>query len=268
MKVIYTAEPVDGRGPEQPRIARERLVAVIEECLIQHQLVKSYTLVGSREFNFPFRQPNPLTMNGFFGKNPDYNLVAHEVKELYEQPQKVEAELTAKLKIDLETATDQQVLEMVEKFHYTPEGTKKSYDEALATVCELWKPYEQIRSVIETEEFSGERSDLLRALAIINDCHVQGLLKNLRETKSLLKAGEEGKREVKDKILFLYHDWSRKNLAPLYNACGDASFHGQGFWLARLLPSPEPQVSRDLYQAKTAEEFLTSRKMPFQVVQI
>ena len=266
MKVIYTAEQVDGRGPEHPRIAKEKLVAVIEECLIQHQLVKSYTLVGSGEFNFPFKQPNPLTMNGFFGKNPDYNLVALEVKELYRHPNQEEADFKAKLIGDIEAATDQNILEMVEKFHHTHEGTKTRYDQALAKVRELWKPYEQMRSSIESKEFSGERSDLLRALAIVNDCHVQGLLENLQQTQDLLKAGEKGK--VKEKILFLYHDWSKKNLAPLYNACGDASFYGQGFWLARLIPSPEPKAYHEPHEAKTAEECLTARKKPFQVVQI
>lgn len=270
MKVIYTAEPISGVWPEHSRMARGNLVALIEESLVPKGLVTSYGITNSHEFPFPFDPPNPMKMNGFFGSSPDYNEVAREITELFDQPRRERAEFTAKLRADLETATAEQVVEMLEKFHYTAEGTRARYDEAVAKVHELWKPYDEMRVDIEAPDFNRTRQDLVRALATIDNCQVQALVTQFRETQEQLKSGKRD--EAVNQVLLNYSDWERKHLAPLYHACGDAKFYGQGFWMARLVV-PEGEVARDLNGnrnegSKTAEEMLKWKEKPFQVVQV
>ena len=231
-------------------------------------LVTSYTITDDRAFPFPFKMPNAMSMNGFFGENPDYNQVAKELKELFEKPQREYAEFEAKLKSDLEIATDDQILGMVEKFHYTPQGTRERHSEAVAKVGELWKPYSEISDSLSNPEYNHERGELVRALSTLDDCHVRGLLENISRTQTLLK---EGKRdEAKERVLSNYSDWRRKNLAYLHNACGDAKFYGAGFSLARLV-APDGEVEVDKYKfgeraPKTAEKALDNMRMPYQVI--
>ncbi len=273
MKTIYTAEPIEGivefaHPPVQTRLAREKLKAIIEESLMPMGLVTSYTITEDRAFPFPFEMPNAMSMNGFFGENPDYNQVAQELKELFEQPQREYAEFEAKLKSDLETATDDQILEMVEIFHYTPQGTRERHTEAVAKVRELWKPYDKMSANVEAQDYNRQRSDLVGALATLDDCHVQGLLRNVRKTEELLKAGKRD--EAVEQVMHNYSDWRRKNLAHLHNACGDAKFYGAGFSLARLV-APDGEVEVDKYKfgeraPKTAEKALDNMRMPYQVI--
>ncbi len=274
MKIVYTAEPIEGivesaHPPIKTRVAKEKLKAVIEEVLIPMSLVESYTITDDREFSFPFEMPNAIMLDGFFGDKPDYNLVAKELKELFEQPRREYVEFEAKLKTDLETATDQQILEMVERFHYTPEETKKQYFEALSKVRELWKPYEQVKADIEAPEYNGKRGELVESLAILNNCHVQGLLQDIRRTQELLETGKrnEAVEEVKSK----YSNWRRENLAHLYNTCGDAKFYGAGFWIARMLaPMGEVEVKNKFgqYAPRTVEKALDNMRMPHQTIQL
>lgn len=275
MKVVYTAEPVEGivelaHPPVETRLAREKLKAIIEESLMPMGLVASYTIADDRAFPFPFKMPNVMVMNDFFGDKPDYNLVARELKELFGQPRREYAEFETKLKADLETATGQQILEMIERFNYTPKGTKKRHAEAVDKVRKLWKPYEILRSNIEAQEYNGQRSDLIEALATLNDCHIQGLLRDIRKTEELLKSGKRD--EAVEQVLDKYFNWRRENLARLYNVCGDANFYGAGFSIARLV-APEGDVEVDRYQfgegaPKTAEKALENMKMPYQVIKL
>jgi len=269
MKTIYTAQPIEGivefaHPPVQTRIARETLKAIVEESIIPSGLVESYTIAGDREFPFPFDQPNVMNMNGFFGENPDYNAVAREVKELFEQPQREYAEFEAQLKKDLESATDEQVLAMVERFHYTPQDTTKRHSEAVAKVRELWKPYEEISADIESTDYNGTRGDLVSTLTTLNDCHVQELLGDISKTQELLQSGKRD--EAVELVMSNYSDWRRKNLAQLHNACGDAKFYGAGFWMARLIV-PDGEVEVDSRNAlRTAEKALDNLRMPYQVI--
>ena len=273
MGTIYTAEPIEGiveftHPPIQTRLAREKLKAIIEESLMPMGLITSYTIADDKDFPFPFKMPNVMSMNGFFGENPDYNRIVKEVKELFEQPQREYTEFEAKLKSDLETATDNQILGMVERFHYTPQGTRKRYDEAVGKVRELWKPYDEMSANVEAQDYNGKRSDLVTALATLDDCHVQGLLRDIRTTEELLKAGKRD--EAVKQVMHNYSDWRRKNLAHLHNACGDAKFYGAGFSLARLVVS-DGEVEVDKYKfgeraPKTAEKALENRRMPYQVI--
>lgn len=274
MKIIYTAEPIEGivefaHPPVETRIARERLIAIIEESLIPMGLVGSYTIAEDKLFPFPFEMPNIMALDGFFGENPDYNQVAQELKKLFEEPKREYAEFEINLKASLETATDEQILEMVEKFHYTPKGIKERHIEAVAEVRELWKPYGQISADIETIDYNGKRSDLVRALSILDDCHIRGLLENIRRTEILLKKGERDK--AIEKVMSNYFDWRRKNLAYLYNTCGDAKFYGAGFWIARLT-APDSEVDVDKYKfgenaPRTIEKVLDNIRKPYQVIQ-
>lgn len=260
MKILYTAQPIEGMV-ESPhptvatRVAREKLEATIQEYLVRTGLVKSYTIADDDKFPFPFDMPNIMKMNGFFGKKPDYNLVEKEVKKLFESPKKELEEFEAKLKHDLEIASDEKIVEMVERFHYTPQGTKGKHADALAKVKKLWKPYKKMKKEVETPDYSGKRKELLEALEVLDDCHVRSLLGDISKTEKLLKAGKRD--EAKKEVLSNYQNWERSNLVRLYNVCGDARFYGGGFWIARLVvPDGEAKV----------EEVLETIEMPYQVV--
>lgn len=270
MRIVYTAKPIegiveDGPRPVTSRIAKETLKAVIEEYLIRQKYVTSYTITDNKHFNFPFEMPNMLHVRDFFQMG-DYNTIAKEINELFEQPKREYAEFEAKLKADLETATNEQMLALVEKFHWTPKGTKQRYFEAKEKIRGLWKPIEQCSGDLFSTDYSHYRAELSQYLGIVNDCHVQSLVDRMNKVDNLLCLGQRDK--AIEEIDSLYRDWRRKNLAPLENCCGDSSFYGAGFWLARLVcPDGEVKVENYGYTApKTAEEALKAMKMPYQAV--
>ncbi|MBI2582525.1 hypothetical protein HYV87_05355 [Candidatus Woesearchaeota archaeon] len=277
MKIVYTVMPIDGiveaaHPPIPTRVAREKLKAVIEECFMRNALVNSYAIADDREFPFPFDAPNPLKMPDFFGENPDYNKIARELSELFEQPRREYVEFEAKLSTDLEKATDEEIVAMIERFHYTPEGTKAKHGEAVTSIRTIWKAYfgaeDTLRQDIEAQGYNRTRKELIDALTILDDCHVNGLLRNLQEAEVLLKSGK--RNEAKEMVVRHYSDWRRKNLAPLRNACGDAKFYGGGFWIARMVaPTGENTESwKNQSRFTKVEEALESWKMPFQVIQL
>jgi hypothetical protein len=275
MKIVYTVEPIEGivenaHPPFQTRMAKEKLKAIIEEKLIPMGLVESYTIADDREFPFPFGMPNIMHMNGFFGKKPNYNKINKEVKELFNQPKKEFKEFGKKLKSDLEKATDEEILGMVERFHYTPDGTKKKHAEAVAKVKELWKPYDKISNSLGSIDYNHERQELVNALKILDDCHVYGLLRDIQDAEKLLKAGERD--EAVKEVVRHYEDWARKNLAHLYNECGDAQFYGAGFFLARMIAHDKEddgeQTNSVFPQPKKVEEVLERMDMPYQVIRV
>ena len=274
MKIVYTAEPIEGivenaHPPFQTRMAREKLKAIIEEYLIPRGLVTSYTIADDKEFPFPFSMPNILKMNGFFGENPNYNKIKEEVIELFNQPKREFKECEKKLKSDLEKATDEELLGMVERFHYTPQGTKKKHEDAVAKVKELWKPYDKISKSLASIDYNHERRQLLEALTTLDDCHVYGLLDNIKDAEKLLKAGKRD--EAVKEIVRHYEDWKRKNLGHLYNECGDAQFYGAGFFLARLVAHDkvDEELTNSVFpQPKKVEEVLDRMEMPYQVIRV
>ena len=261
-KIIYTAQPIKG-GIVEKRVAKEKLRAIVEEILIKEGLVESYSITDNKQFSFPFTMPNIMNLNDFFGKKIDYNLVVKEVSELFEQPKKELAQFEADLEKELEKANDEQILSMVERFHYTSSGTKERYIEALETIKKLWKPYEKISSIFKSIDFNGIRKDLSNALATLDDCHVLSLMKHLKETQGLLQEGK--RKEAKEEVRHRYSDWSRKNIARLYNVCGDEIFYGEGFWMARLV-APEKIGEKNDPQARTIEFVLNRLEKPFQIV--
>ncbi|HLD79339.1 MAG TPA: hypothetical protein VJA18_02170 [Candidatus Nanoarchaeia archaeon] len=277
MKIVYTVMPIEGiveaaHPPVATRIAKEKLKAIIEEHFMCNALVNSYAIADDREFPFPFDAPNPLKMSGFFGENPDYNKIARELTELFEQPKREYADFQAKLSADLEKATDEEIVAMIERFHYTPDGTKARHNEAVTNIRNLWGSHfgadDALRQDIEAQGYNKTRKDLIDALAILDDCHVYGLLRNLQEAEVLLKSGKKDK--AKEMVVRHYSNWRRKNLAPLYNACGDAKFYGGGFWIARMVaPTGENTESwKNQSRFTKVEEALDSWKMPFQVIQL
>lgn len=265
MRTVYTMEEVGGRWREHPRIAKETLKARIEEGIIPLELATSYTIASDTEFPFPFNKPNIMEMNGFFGEDLDYNLIARELSELYEQPEREIAESQAKLEAELETASDDRILEMVEEYHYAPKGTKERYTGALAKVEELWKPFDEIRKDLVAPDYSRVRDNLSRSLAILDNTGAQSLLEELKETQESLKSGKRD--EAVEKVKLHYSDWKRKNTAPFYHACGNARFYGQGFWIARLVV-PEEEVDSFMSDFKRAEEVLASGNNPFHAIEI
>ena len=254
--------------PVETRVAREHLRAVIEDLLIPSKTVLSYSISDDREFPFPFEKPNALQMNGFFGESPDYNLVVKEIDELFNQPKRELEEDRLKLESKLEKASDEEILQIFEDYYYTSKGVRQEYEKALQSIKSLWQPYGQIKEELEKEEHSSKRKELIDNLIKIDDCHTQGLLTGLRNTKKLL--GDGKRKEAKERVISNYSDWRRKNLAPLYNYCGDAKFYGAGFFIARLVCA-EGEVETFQYGRKfklTAEEALKNLNKKYQVVNI
>ncbi|MEI7718410.1 MAG: hypothetical protein WCI72_00965 [archaeon] len=154
---------------------------------------------------------------------------------------------------------------MVEKFHYAPSKTLERRTEAIKTLERLWKPYSELAESFTSPHYNHERGEIARAISVIDDCHVRSLVESLDKAQKLL---QEGKRDdAKEQVVCHYNDWRRKNLAHLYNACGDASFYGAGFWIARLV-APDKEVRDSRGSIKTAEQMLDEMGMPYQVVNI
>lgn len=86
MKFVYTAKEITGRWPEHPRIARETLIAVIEDGLIPNGLVDSYNITDSEHFPFPHRFPffSDLPPD-FFKEHVGIYTKIKELKDLYQQ---------------------------------------------------------------------------------------------------------------------------------------------------------------------------------------
>ena len=247
--IVEAAHP-----PVATRIVRETLKAVIEENFMRNALVNSYAIADDKEFPFPFDAPNPLKIPNFFGENPDYNRIARELVELFEQPRREYTEFGAKLNADLEKATDEEIVAMVERFYHTPDGSKAKHSEAVTNVRNLWGSYDIMKQDIEAQGYNRTRQDLVKALAILDDCYIYGLLRELQQTEVLLKSGK--REQAKEGVQSQYRNWRRKNLAPLLNACGDAKFYGAGFWIARMVA----------HQNGTIEKALQTSGMPYQVI--
>ncbi len=275
MKIIYTAQPIGGvikelniNNPVQKRIAKETLISIIEEELIRHNLAVSYTIADNMEFPFPLKIPDIIKLGeaNFFGNNPDYNLVAKEIKELYEQPGRLLSLSEKKLMVELENATDKQLLEILGRYHFSyNQRLKEKYFKAIDDVKESWQPYEQVGKAIEYLGYNGFRSHLVDSLNILNDPSNLTFLKDLNEVEQLLNSGERSK--AIDKILFFYDCWKKKNLAPLYHACGDEISYGAGFFIARMVVSNYFINDSDL-EPMTIRNTLNSLRKPYQVIDL
>jgi hypothetical protein len=274
-KIIYTLEAIDGIveyafPPVKTRVAKETLAAIIEEKLIKRGYASSYSMTNSEEFPFPFDKPNIMALNGFFGQNPDFNLIAREVNILFEQPRSEISAAETQLLADLEAADNDQLVAMVEKYHWEREGTRNGYEEALKKFNTLWGDFNKLGENIRKVGFSSPRSDLLRVLNVLDNCQVLSLIEEIQKAKKSL--GEEKRDEVVEQIKLLFSNWRRKNLAKLYNACGDAKFYGAGYWIARIIAvEGEVEVpARHTFDNphKTAEAVLISIGMPCQVIEL
>ena len=91
-------------------------------------------------------------------------------------------------------------------------------------------------------------------------------MENISDVRHLLNCGKRD--EAIARVKSNYSDWRRKNLAKLYNQCGDAKFYGAGFWIARLV-APDCEVENSLigdYVPRRVEQILDKLKMPYQVI--
>lgn len=274
MKVIYTMEPFTADNwisniNVKKRVSKERIKSIIEESMIKDNLVDSYTLTNSEKFPFPWEKPNPLSFDDFFGENPDLNLVAREINELYERPERELSEHKAMVESELETATKLEIWEKFVKFHYASEyiEVKKSLG-APKKLEELWGPYEQISKELITIEFNYRRTQLIDQLKFLDDCHARGFFREKREMEDLLGAGKFD--EAKQRVMRTYENWAENNLAKLYHQCFKEIGYAEGYWMARFVVPPEgPKVSRDLHDSiNTSEKMLGFFKRPFQVVSL
>lgn len=274
-KIIYTLQEVEGIveyrfPPVETRVAKETLAAIIEELLIKPGYASSYSMTNSGEFSFPFDKPNITALNGFFGPSPDYNLIAKEMDALFELPKKELEVADVQLLADLKAADNDQLLAMVEKYHYEPEGTKEKYAEALEKLDKLQADFGSIVNSVRTMETSLQWSDLLHTLKVLDDCHARALVKEIQGARQKL---DEGKRdEVLERIQQMYSSWRRQNLAKFYHACGNAIFYGAGSWVARIIAVEGEVEVRPRHMLdnphKTAELVLMSMGMPCQVIEL
>lgn len=279
MRIVYIAQEISGlveyrHPPVETRVAKEKLKAFIEEALIPVELVTSYSIADDDAFPYPSEKPNILKMDGFFGLFPNYSAIVRELDELYAQPEREYAEFEAKLEDEMNAATDDQMLDLVEKYHYMGSGSRKRYEEALEFARLNLKPYEELKESLENTDHNYTRGELARSIATLDDCHIRSVIKQIRRYEAALKSGN--KEEVKKIIKLNYSGWRRKNLARLHNYCDNAKNYGAGFWIARLEApdgEAEPLDVRYRNAPKTVEEFLdklkhSSQEVPYQVVKI
>lgn len=274
MKVVYTFESIQGmvehrHPPVETRVAKEKIRALIEDVFIKLGLVESYSITSDEEFPFPFDMPNVMKLDGFFGVNPDYNLVAKEVGKLFEDPKKELKEAEESIEQQLKNASDEEIIKMFKKYHYISSSSdfEERYAEAKKQAKKLLKPYEDISSNLEDLNSNTKREDLVRALNVLNSWQVLSFMKDLNEVNEILRDGKG--EEVKEKVMFNYYQWTRKNLAKFYHECGDARFYGAGFWIARLIPTNGRESSGYYdYRPNTLEEALNNMEKPYQIVEV
>lgn len=273
-KIIYTLQAVEGAEFPSPsvraRVAKETLIAIVEECLIKPGYATSYSLTNSGEFPFPFKKPNIMSLNGFFGPNPDYNLIAREIEELFEQPRKELSEAEVSLEAELQIATSKQLLVMVEKYKDRREGSKQEYEEALHDFDEIWVDLGKLGDDIRVVGTSSPRGKLLRVLNVLESCDIRYLIQEIRSAQRML---DEGKRpDLVKRIKELSSSWRRQNLAKFFHSCGDAKFYGAGSWIARIIAVEGEVEVRPRHMLdnphKTAEMVLRSMEMPCQVIEL
>ncbi len=290
MKIVYTAEPIQeehhgGHVAIQGRVAKVKLEALIQESLRPMGLVTSYSIAEDDEFPFPEEMPNIFELKDFFGENPDYNLVKKELEDLYKgkHSKRKHAEFMARLNVDLETATDEQMLEMVKKRHYRSKQRPYAdcagdYDWAVEKLRTLWKPYDELGKSFEKPEYNEDREIIEAALKSLNNEAAQRLVSDVAVIRTLLSEGKRDK--AKKRIKKDFSDWKRKRLDGLADACGNEMAYNDGFWIARLVtPESELKVremdfSADCYlfgrteRPRTLEEALDILNMPYQAVQL
>lgn len=241
MDVIYTVVPIGGlvehaHPPVATRVARERLVAIMEETFLHHRYITSYTVIGDREFPYPFETPDILKTQSFF-QTDDLNAIKRELGYLYTESKREHQETVQRVADSAPTATDEEILGFHEQYHYTTQRQREDYLEAQKTLKEKWRPWEEVERDLLDEEYSGLRTDLARALTRADDCHVRAYFRDLEKLKQMLAAGEreEAARRVKSSA----HDWCRKHTSHFENCCGDEKFYGAGYWLARMVLNSE-----------------------------
>jgi hypothetical protein len=241
MDVIYTVVPIGGmvehsHPPVATRVARERLAAIMEETFLHHRYITSYTVIGDREFPYPFEVPDILKTQAFFATE-DLNAIKRELAYLYTESVREKWEAYLAASEAAKTASDEEMLALYDKYHYTDARQRRYYSEALETVEKQWGAWEEVKSDIMGSGYNGRRSDLTRALAHLDDCLARAFFDDREKFEALLAAGQRD--EAAKRIESLAHDWCRKHVSKFENCCGDEKFYGAGYWLARMVLNPE-----------------------------
>lgn len=264
MKIVYIAQPIRdilevGELEIRERVAKEALKAIIEESLMSKGLVESYTVIHSDAFPFPGVQPDILSLDGFFGEDPDLNFVAWEIRELYKQPEREISKSDSKFKSRLKKATDRGKLGMFDEYYYTSFDLRRKYPEAVDNIEGLWRTYEEAAGDLKTTGFSRWRNDLTECLNLLDDCHARGYFEERKKLEDFLETGRI--QEANTIVLSAYQDWSLSNLAQLYYECMYHRDLARGYFMARLV------VAGEQSELQKVEKELNRKQMPYQIIE-
>lgn len=252
------------------RFAKELFEIFIKD--LQKGCVQSYDLFDNADFPFPDKKPRVKKPKSVKSKD----LWTLELHQLYTDPKKKLKEFKSKLEADLKGANDDQILEMVERFHYISSyPVWKDYQEELATVRKLWKPCEEIIADIESFDITSTHVNLARALNTIDNQHIRNLRRQLQKARELLSKGK--RKEVVKMVKDRADNWmyEKYNLVPFYNTCRLAQTYHKDLWIARIV-SGEGKIeythSPDKNDPKTHEEALENSVrnlgFPYQIVEV
>ena len=259
MSAIYTVVPVGGivesaHPPVASRVARERLVAIMQEVFLKHHLIASFTVLSNREFRYPGDTPDILKpeIRAFFpersldqiGAELEY-LYVHSVDEKRMEMQSVSTQLLG--------ATHDEVIALYSKYHYIHGRDREYFESSVAILEKNWGDWETIKDDLLSLEYNHRAHELERALKN----RVSGITDVYFRDLEILKAqlAEKNDTEAHKRVLSLVHDWCRKHVSKFENVCGDEQFYGAGYYVARMLTTDEPhysQVFKDIYDALNA----------------
>jgi len=246
MKAVYIYQEIEGiveyahpkLQTEIAKLTLENFIDSIKENYDFGKVLVYHGILSDNEFPHPFDCLNIREYRDFFKNSKDavvdLNMVEKEVHALSQQfKDELKFHKDNVFLPELEKMNDIEDCEaLTKKYHYKTPNTPEEIQESVKKAKEL------ISSINEEKDFyfgryGGSRSQLINCLEIIDDCHNRSLIKEIERNRDLFKKGKID--EIKERINSCYDDWIRKNVASLYQKCGDAEFYGAGFWIARLV---------------------------------
>ena len=222
--------------------------AVIEEGIMDYDVASGYTIISSKNICFPFRKQKMRDdLVGFIVGYQSMGECQKELDLLCSQPRQeidnYKNALSDQIKIASSGMKYEHLAELFIKHHWSEEG---------------------VRNYV-LENFQEKGRDWLN-----NEVHrkAQPLVDQL--SSYVKNFNEERMKEMVNMIEHNFNDWQRKNLAQFYHKCSNASFYGDGYWMARIIVPDGMKPNRKMYftDNNKAEDVLEHFNLPFQVLEI
>ncbi|MBS1722776.1 MAG: hypothetical protein JSS66_07290 [Armatimonadetes bacterium] len=272
MTVVYTMVPIEGiveagHRPVPMAVAKAKLETIITSDLLPRRVITSYTLIEDRQFKYPSDTPDLLKTTWFFD-GLDLNTIKTELEYLYRESVREHQETVAETTKACKTASDEELLELYGKYHYSTARQREDYTQALKNLEDNWDTWDKVKDDLLGSGYARRRYEISRALKDIESIYGRCFFEDINKLKEYLTVIDIGRDEVVSRVISMCHDWCRRNTSHFENQCGDAAFYGAGYWVARLVKNEEWEQREWDKNDISLEDSLTQWNLPFFIVPV